>query len=508
MTQRHLLYLSAQQLSAFPWKGGRLGVQTSFPATTEGLAAFHEYLQSRQDHLFYLLLNIADEGFQFETIPFLQGRDREVVLKRKLGQYFFATNLSLALRLGFDKGRRKDERLLLAGFTNAQAISPWISVLQSLDVVLAGIYSQALLGSRLLKKLKVADGPCLLLTLQDHSLRQSFYDEGELHFSRLSPLHDSSIGGISQALATEAAKMHQYLVSQRQIARGQPLKALALVHPQAAKSVAAASAGNPAIELQVLTTDEAARAIGLNAGLADSRSEVLFLHLLATQPPPQQFADRELRHNYRIWQLKKALSSGGLLVLLACLLFAGKHFYDASRLQEQTAQIQAEAAQASQRYNDVARTFPPLPLDNETLRQVINRYQTLEQQSGTPLDLYRALSRGLEAAPQVDVDAIAWQRGALPGTPVAAGNNLPGDESALVKGAIPTGPQTNPRQVLALFERFLTALRRDPQLQVTVQQQPFDVESGKALKGGSGESTPARPEPRPFAILITRRVAP
>ena len=119
-----------------------------------------------------------------------------------------------------------------------------------------------------------------------------------------------------------------------------------------------------------------------------------------------------------------------------------------------------------------------------------------------------AVAELLEAAPQVDVDAIAWQRGALPGTPVAVGNNLPGDESALVKGAIPMGPQTNPRQVLALFERFLTALRRDPQLQVTVQQQPFDVESGKALKGGNGESTPVRPEPRPFTILITRRVSP
>ncbi|MGE4449384.1 MAG: hypothetical protein AB7E15_13910, partial [Azospira sp.] len=62
MPQRHLLYLSAHQLSAHAWRGGRLDAQASFPHSEEGLVAFRQYLEKRRHDLFYLLINVADEG--------------------------------------------------------------------------------------------------------------------------------------------------------------------------------------------------------------------------------------------------------------------------------------------------------------------------------------------------------------------------------------------------------------------------------------------------------------
>ena len=265
---------------------------------------------------------------------------------------------------------------------------------------------------------------------------------------------------------------------------------------------------------RLVGNDEVARLIGLADAPEDSRSEALFLHLLAVQTPAQQFAPPPLRHDYRVWQLKALLSSGGLLIFLACLLFAGKQFYDASRLDSERAAVQAQADSAAQRYAELARTFPPMPVDNDTLRQVINRYQAMERLPATPREFYLLLSRALEATPQVELETIAWQRGG-PGADSngsgSAGTTAPseGDESALVRGSIPTGSQANPRQVLAVFERFLAALRQQPGLQVNVQQQPFDVESGKSLKGGSSsDDTPASTEPRHFVVQIVHRVMP
>ena len=138
----------------------------------------------------------------------------------------------------------------------------------------------------------------------------------------------------------------------------------------------------------------------------------------------------------------------------------------------------------------------------------------MERQPTTPRDFYLLLSRALEATPQVELDTIAWQRG---GTSAGGNGNATaaaaapgeGDESALVRGSIPSGPQANPRQVLAIFERFLAALRQQPGLQVNVQQQPFDVESGKSLKGGSSsDDAPASAEPRHFVVQIVHRVTP
>ena len=61
------------------------------------------------------------------------------------------------------------------------------------------------------QKLKIEDERCILLTLQDQTIRETFYERGRLHFSRLSPLANTSIGGIAQGFATEAIKLQQYL---------------------------------------------------------------------------------------------------------------------------------------------------------------------------------------------------------------------------------------------------------------------------------------------------------
>jgi hypothetical protein len=52
-----------------------------------------------------------------------------------------------------------------------------------------------------------------LLTLQDHSIRESFLVDGQTLFSRMAPLTDSSIAGIASSFAAEAGKLHQYLVA-------------------------------------------------------------------------------------------------------------------------------------------------------------------------------------------------------------------------------------------------------------------------------------------------------
>lgn len=50
--------------------------------------------------------------------------------------------------------------------------------------------------------------------MQDQSIRQSYFEKGELHFSRLTPLQNSSISGIAQTFSAEAVKLQQYLSSQ------------------------------------------------------------------------------------------------------------------------------------------------------------------------------------------------------------------------------------------------------------------------------------------------------
>ena len=511
MKTRRLLYLSAHQATAFRWQAGALAGEGLFEATEAGHQQFAAYLAKHSGSIFALLANVSEEGFQIETIPFLQGADRKAIINRKFGQLFFNATLTASLSLGHEKSRRKDERIMLAAFTNNDFFEPWLKTLNEAGVALSGLYSLPLLGPSLFKKLHITEERCLLLTVQDQSIRQSYFEKGELHFSRLSPLQNSSIGGIAQALSTEAFKLQQYLASQRLIGRGQPITAHILAHPNALKAIESSCFDTETLHFNILNIEDVSKKIGLKTQPLDTHSEPVFLQLLATAAPATQFANDDQRHHYHLWQIRTTLYAIAAVAVFSCLLFTGDQLYHGFGINEQAETLKSQANIARQRYDDVVKTFPPIPTNNETLRRVIDRYVALEKKSATPQTLYHEISRALQAAAPAELDSIDWKVGGSTAstgasTNAPAGATLPADDSetALVRGTLKVGTTTNARQLLAVFNQLVDALKANPKLQVNVIQQPFDIESGKSLKGG--DTTVEDDKPRSFTIQISRKI--
>lgn len=511
MKSRRLLYLSAHQATALRWQAGVLTGEGLFEDTEAGHQRFAAYLAKHSESLFALLANVAEEGFQIETIPFLHGTDRKAIIDRKFGQLFFNAKLTASLSLGREKSRRKDERIMLAALTNNDYFTPWLKAINDAGVALSGLYSLPLLGPALFRKLKISEERCLLLTVQDQSIRQSYFEKGELHFSRLTPLQNSSIGGIAQTLATEAVKLQQYLASQRLIGRGQAITAYILAHPNALKAIATSCNDTDTLHFHILDIEAVAHKIGLKTLPLDTHSEPIFLQLLAAAAPPTQFADDQQRHHFHLWQIRSALYAIAVIVLFGCLLFAGDQLYHSHDIGRQTALHKAQAGVALQRYNDVAKTFPPIPTNNETLRRVIDRYVALEKKSTSPDGLYHEISKALHTAALIEIESIDWKVGGA----AAAGNAnvrqasgaAPIDddsETAFMHGTLRLGQHTNARQLLAVFNQLVDALKADAKLQVNVVQQPFDIESGKSLKGG--DTIIVDGKPRTFSIQISRKI--
>lgn len=512
MRPQRLLYLSAHQMAAYHWHGGALTCEETFSPTETGLQQFTSYLAQNLKSTFSLLVNVADEGFHIETIPYLHGADRKAVIQRKLGQTFFNTPLNAAISLGHEKSRRKDERLLLAALTKPAFLQPWLDGIRASEAALSGVFSLALLGQLLLKKLHLPPEPCLLLSVQDQSIRQSFFEKGELHFSRVTPLQHSSIGGIAQALATESLKLQQYLTSQRLIGRSQVITAHILAHPGAFKAVQNSCVDTPAIRFNILDLTECAARSGLKTVPPDTHAELLFLHLLVASPPSIQFAGDDLRHAFRIVQARSLLRSAGVMALAACLLLSGKFLFDAHDVQQDADALRTEAALSRQRYGDIVKTFPSVPADNETLKNVIDRYLAQERRSTTPAAFYHEISRALQAEPAIEIDRLDWRiGGAEPGSTGAPRQGadvrpLPEDsQSLVVQGTLRLGANVSTRQQLTTFNRFVDALRANTKLQVDVLQRPFDVESGKSLSGG--DTGQEDDKPRGFGLLVTRKIA-
>ena len=73
-----------------------------------------------------------------------------------------------------------------------------------------------------------------------------------------------------------------------------------------------------------------------------------------------------------------------------------------------------------------------------------------------------------------------------------------------MQGFLRLGSNSNPRQILAAFTQFAEVLKANPALQVDILKRPFDVESGKALKG---EDTMVEDnKPRSFSVQISRKI--
>lgn len=493
MAQLRLLYLDNDGLAAHLWQKGALLAEGLFPQDEAGLAAFSEYLARHRASNFHLLADLSEEGYLIETLPYAQGADRDALLTRKLGQYYYGSPLSTAISHGREQGGRRDEKFLLTALTRPQLVEPWLAALRAAEARLAGIWTLPLLGGALLARLPVPRGRCLLVSITRAGIRQSFFDEERLVFSRLSPMAPEGTAELAAACAAEAAKILQYLLGQRLLARGTPLPVVALVHPAQAGTFMEQCKGME--DLQVIFQDlhAAARTIGLKTLPQNSRSESLFLHLLAQKPPHEQFAPAPERRFFRLWQIRSSLLRGSALVLLACLLFAGREMVEIAESRKATNELLQQAEADLQRYQAIQKTFPPMPAGTEVLRAVINRYDDLEKRSARPESLYLAVSRALEAVPRVDLERLQWwlsgnpdEALAIPNQPkpaASAGGGM--HEIAVVHGLLPASMASDQRGQLETVNAFAEALRKNPGLRVTVQRMPFDIESGKSLKSTS-----------------------
>jgi len=509
VTHRRFLYLGPHRLAAYAWRQGSLLVEGVFDSGDEGLAAFGDYLAERRDSHFALLANVAEEEHTQETIPYLQGRDRQILIARKIGQHFLGSPLAAAVSLGYEKTRRKNEKLLLSALTKPAHFEPWLRRIAEAEAPLAGLYTIAQLGGQLPRRLGIKQKACMLLTMQDHSIRESYLSGDRALFSRMVPLTDSSIAGIAASFAAEAGKLQQYLIGQRLVGRDDHLPVLVVAHPAAIPAVTKACPDHGNLSFTFIDSHAAALRLGLKTLPDDNRCDLLYLQLLATHPPRQQFASDELRHDYQVARWRRGILAAGLLMLAAGLLFAAHEFYNGYTLRQETRTLQAGEREQQARYDEIAATFPQMDVDNDTLRRLADRYGELRRQQRQPAEALRLLSRALDQMPAIALDHVAWRLGRR--TPEKPGGqdasaSLDGDEEITVaRGRIQLAPNASIRQNLAAFDRFVDLLRADPGSSVRILQQPHDMESGSPLRGGGDSAEQGQP---PFAVEITRTLAP
>jgi hypothetical protein len=518
MAAKRILLLDGPILTAHYWSGGHIKLEGEFNPEPVGLEALAAYLRKHRSSIFFLLADIAEEGFQLEDLPYVQGSDRSALLQRRLGQYYYNTPLSAAISLGRAKEGRRDEKLLFAALTRMETFTPWLDTLREAEAILAGVYSVPLVLAGCMPQMLGENGPVLFVTLTRGGVRQTFFDGGKLHFSRLSQLATHGLDEIGRTCAADSAKIFQYLVAQRQVPRGVPLRTVVLASSGQESGLREFCRDTNEVKFEFIDVAATARKLGLKDPPTDNNADDLFIHCLATRTPPQQFAPAGEQRFYKLWRIRSALTSAGWLVLAGCLLFSGKSALNVYESQNIVDATKIATATDSQRYMSILEGLPKIQASPDNLRALIGRVDTLRKRSPGMEPLLTHLSLALNDNPRIELTRLTWSiADRLDGADKAAEEakrKAPATASALQGSAagwmiveldaqLPLGLVTDQRAQLDLIEGFAARLR-DTKTDVRILSRPFDIESDKPLKS-TGDSADSRPADVPrFSLRLAR----
>src|SRR6266571_8155268 len=404
MNEERILYFTAEHNYLYRSAGGALELEARFSGDDAGVSDFREYLGGHRGALFSVLADLAGEDFHEDQIPVLRGSDREAVVQRRLAQRYRDTRLAAALSLGHViAGERRNERLLLASFTNTQQIAPWLDALEESGARLAGVYSVPLLAPALAAKLGTRGGRALLVTATRAGLRQCYIDQGRLRFARLERTIDMVPQALAMFVRSETQRLAQYLVTLRALPReGAPVQVLVVAPPGQREAFEQALLSDPRLVFRTIDYEEALQAVKLRRAPEATRAEALFLHLAANNAPREQFASSQDRRRYYLWRLQRGIIAAGVLGFAACAIYGGSKWLEVMDLRERAAAQTREARLAAERYERITATFPVTQTSTENLKVAVVEFRRIAERSASPERAFVHVSRVLEQFPQIE----------------------------------------------------------------------------------------------------------
>lgn len=528
MSEKYLIYLTAWRATLYASRGGTLALAQNFANDEDGYESFAAHLKGlRASSLVHVLADVVEEDFHLDLIPLVRGRDRKQLVNRRLAQRYRDTSLSLALPLGIERGQRHDERLLLSSFTNTQIFEPWMNVLRQSELAIAGVYSVALLAPVLAQRLGYRKGHALMVSLQPAGLRQTLVRDGNLRFSRLGPLDPAEAAQptrVAAAFAGETLRIYQYLTAVRVLPRDDATLDVLLLAPPGRRALVQAAASDSAqLRYRVLDVNEAAEMVGLRSIPPGAGAEAIYLHLLAQNPPREQYLGERHRTNYRLLQGKRALLATGAFVLSACAMVAAFRWWNIYDVRAQVASQQAETRSLNDNYARVTQGFPKIPTTVDNLKLTLQQYGAIVKHAGAPDKLLEELSAVLAESPAVQLEKLRWEQGvtaskyrpAVTEAAPAAGSqraaNVPGADSGPtyevieVSARITAIAANDYRGVANVVNDFVDRLRNRPGVEVLSRKLPFDIGSETSLSGDVGTATSN--EAPSFQVVLGRRLA-
>ena len=536
----HFLYLTNTRMVSLTARGGRLVARREFAVSGEGMEDFERHLRAMQDVPTHIITDLAEEDFRLDTIPHVGARDRDQIIARKVGQIFRGTPYKYAMQLGREGEGRRDDRVLYTAITNPEVLRPWLEAIERLHAPLAGIHSAAVFSGNLLAALDLVFPHALLVTFTPgEAVRQTYFRDREIRFSRLTPVDLEEGQTLGAMLAEETTRTWQYLDSLRHFGPQDRLEVCVLVHPKDRPAIEPALRDFAQIQYRLLDIEQVAAKLGLKPPPLGSSAEEVLVHLFLRRPVPNHFASAELRTDATRRRARMLLNQASVAVLVGGVAWGGyvaSRVIDADRMDSRSAQ---QLQSLNREYDEIVRSLPSRGVGGAAMRDSVAFYNNSIRGYPTLTDFLFPISEVMAAHPRVRLLQVAWQTANdASATPTLPPTNLRNTPSVRTlrrpgEGAPPVPVADNPdapfasgRFQVALLEGsvriegadFRTALSEVDQLaadiakvpgyKAIVAESPLDMRPGTSVQGRLGETEAPSTEARFTVRVVRERAAP
>ncbi len=485
-----------------------------------GHAKFRLFLTSHRESPIQLIIDAVEEDYRTETIPHSSGRARSEMLKRKLSQIYRNTTYRTAQFIGRETDKRRDDRILLMALTNADLVTPWVTIIEEIEAPLAGAYMQPTISQLLVKTLKLKQPNLLLMTRQPAGLRQTYFANQQARLSRINPTAGLNEQQLDNLCLSETEKTRLYLISLRVITRETPLH---LVFPSTSGNTtdfAAQLDEQQGISADVIPVEQLAKKIGLSADLLTRYPDLLHMHVLARGRVSNNLLPETQTKNYQLLLLKWALNSTSAAAVGIAGLVAISSLLNTASLKQQIDTIIQQTRAKEIEYIGVSRSFPKTPIPGGDLKIAVDLAQKFDDLNKTPRRFMSVVSASLEKQPELQINRLRWKQtedakfaDELPGkaqVKAAAGQFIPvppPPPSGLYEIGFIDGEIRNfsgdYRAALESVELLATNLKQNKEVaQVNVTLQPLNTSSKTSLQGSTLDQKSQQTETALFQLKV------
>ncbi|HET9010524.1 MAG TPA: hypothetical protein VFN38_01855 [Gemmatimonadaceae bacterium] len=537
---RHFPYLTNTRMVSLVSQRRRIVARREFAVSGAGAQAFEHYLANLKDVPTQLFTDLAEEDFRLDTIPHVGARDRDAILQRKLTQIFRNTPYRHALLQGREPEGRRDDRVFYTAITNPELLRVWLEMLERLRVPLEGIHSAAMFSGVLLEELDLVFAHTLLVTFTPgDAMRQSYFRDREIKFSRITPIDLEEGQSLGTMIAEETTRTWQYLDSLRNFAPEDRLEVCILVHPNDRRVVEPELRNFAQLQYHVLDIEQVAQKLGLKPAPLDSTAEEVMVHLFLLRRAENHFAGEELRRHATLRRARIALTQVSLALVAASIAWAGWNLAPALKATEADLRVTQQVAALDRENNEILKSLPSFGVGGSTMRDAVSFYNGAIRGFPTLAGFVVPLSGVLREHPAVRVTQLAWlatddakatprlartlpreappvrSTAKAPEAPVAA---VPDDapnppfaggryEVALIEGSLRV-PANDFRGALAEVEKLAADIARVEGFHADVVEGPLDVSPTQQIQGRLTERGAATMETRFVLRVVRERQAP